>query len=107
MAVRIQALARHVEEEYAGETARLWRDASSGKELLTRLRALPGFGKDKSQIFLALLGKQAEVRPRGWREAAGSYGEEGVFRSVADIVDQESLARVRAHKREMKAQRRG
>ncbi|MPZ63580.1 MAG: Fe-S cluster assembly protein HesB [Propionibacteriales bacterium] len=106
MAARIQSLARHIEEEYGGDTARLWEEASSGKELLARLRALPGFGKAKSQIFLALLGKQAGVQPDGWREAAGDYGEEGAYRSVADIVDPDSLARVRAHKAEMKAKRR-
>ena len=67
------------------------------------MSSLPGFGKQKSQIFIALLGKQFGVRPPGWREAAGAYGEEGSFRSVADIVDGPSLDKVRAYKREMKA----
>ena len=39
--------------------------------------ALPGFGKQKAQIFVALLGKQYGVQPDGWREAAGGYGEDG------------------------------
>jgi len=72
-------------------------------ELLRRLRELPGFGAQKAQIFLALLGKQLGVRPEGWREAAGAYGETESFRSVADITGPESLAKVRAHKQEMKA----
>lgn len=75
----------------------------SGPQLLRRLEELPGFGRQKAQIFLALLGKQLGVRPEGWREAAGPYGEEKAFRSVADITGPESLAKVRAHKQEMKA----
>ncbi len=79
------------------------RRRASGKELLRRLVALPGFGKQKAQIFVALLGKQLGVRPEGWQEVAGSYAEPGSFRSVADVVDDRSLERVRAFKKEQKA----
>ncbi|GGQ57152.1 HhH-GPD-type base excision DNA repair protein [Couchioplanes azureus] len=103
MAARVQEVCRALVDGYDGDAAHLWRDAVDGKELLRRVAALPGFGKQKSQIFVALLGKQYGVRPPGWREAAGAYGEEGSYRSVADIVDGESLARVRAFKKEMKA----
>jgi uncharacterized HhH-GPD family protein len=75
---------------------------STTSELLRRLMALPGFGKQKAQIFLALLGKQLDVRPPGWREAAGPYGEEGVHRSVADVVDSDTLGLVRATKQAAK-----
>ena len=107
MAARLQALAAHIVEEYGGDAARLWEDASSGKELLARLQALPGFGKQKSQIFVALLGKQLEVRPEGWEQAAGSYAEAGAYRSVADVVDQDSLDRVRSFKKQKKAAAKG
>ncbi|HET6562071.1 MAG TPA: HhH-GPD-type base excision DNA repair protein [Marmoricola sp.] len=103
MAARIQALAAHVVDEYGGNAARLWNDAATGQELLRRLQALPGFGKQKSQIFVALLGKQLDVRPEGWERAAGDYSEPGSFRSVADVVDTSSLERVRAFKKEKKA----
>ena len=103
MAKRIQQLCQYLVEHYDGDPEALWKDAGSGKELLKRLEELPGFGKQKAQIFLALLGKQLGVRPTGWREAAGSYGEPTSFRSVADITGPESLAKVRAHKQEMKA----
>jgi uncharacterized HhH-GPD family protein len=106
MAGRIQDLARHVQHEYDGDTARLWTGATSGRDLLRRLQALPGFGKQKSQIFVALLGKQLGVQPDGWREAAGNYGDEGAFRSVADVVDSDSLERVRTFKKETKARSR-
>ncbi|MFF8233238.1 HhH-GPD-type base excision DNA repair protein [Streptomyces caelestis] len=103
MAKRIQQLCQYLVEHYAGDAEAVWKDAATGKELLKRLAELPGFGKQKAQIFLALLGKQLGVQPPGWREAAGSYGEPKSFRSVADITGPESLAKVRAHKQEMKA----
>ncbi|MEU2064361.1 HhH-GPD-type base excision DNA repair protein [Streptomyces sp. NPDC013455] len=103
MAKRIQQLCQYLVEHYDGDAEAVWRGVRSGPELLRRLEDLPGFGKQKAQIFLALLGKQLGVAPEGWREAAGAYGEPESFRSVADITGPESLARVRAHKQEMKA----
>jgi uncharacterized HhH-GPD family protein len=102
MAKRVQQLCRHLVEEYDGDAAAVWREASSGADLLARLTALPGFGRQKAQIFLALLGKRLDVQPEGWREAAGAYGEAGCYRSVADITGPESLGQVRAHKQELK-----
>lgn len=102
MAARLQQLARAVVDEYDGHAERLWEDAGSGKELFARVRQLPGFGTQKAQIFVALLAKQLGVRPDGWAGVAGGYAEPG-FRSVADVVDAESLQRVRDHKKEMKA----
>ncbi|HSR24193.1 MAG TPA: HhH-GPD-type base excision DNA repair protein [Candidatus Eisenbacteria bacterium] len=107
MAGRLQALARAVVEDYAGDTAAVWADAGTGAELLARLRALPGFGDAKARIFLALLGKQRGVQPPGWREAAGLYGEEGSHRSVADVVDEASLVKVRDTKKQLKAAAKG
>ena len=103
MAARVQDVCRALVDRYDGDAANLWAGAEDGAELLKRVGSLPGFGKQKAQIFVALLGKQFGVQPPGWREAAGSYGEEGSYRSVADIVDGDSLARVRAYKKEMKA----
>ncbi|MEU6677239.1 HhH-GPD-type base excision DNA repair protein [Streptomyces sp. NPDC046925] len=103
MAKRIQQLCGYLVEHYDGDPAALWEGAASGKDLLKRLNDLPGFGKQKSQIFLALLGKQLGVRPPGWREAAGAYGEPNAYRSVADITDPESLQKVRTHKQQLKA----
>lgn len=103
MAKRIQQLCQYLVEHYDGDAEAVWKDVPTGKDLLKRLAELPGFGKQKAQIFLALLGKQLGVRPTGWREAAGSYGEPDSFRSVADITGPDSLVKVRAHKQEMKA----
>lgn len=104
MAARIQALAAALRDEYHGDAARLWSAGEpDGAELLRRLRALPGFGEQKARIFVALLGKQHGVRPTGWREAAGKYGPDGTYLSVADVVDADSLHRVREAKKAMKA----
>ncbi|MFG2982953.1 HhH-GPD-type base excision DNA repair protein [Streptomyces sp. NPDC048258] len=103
MAKRIQQLCAYLAEHYGGDAAAVWADVTTGEELLKRLKDLPGFGEQKAQIFLALLGKRFGVRPKGWREAAGGYGPANVYRSAADITGPESLAKVRAHKQEMKA----
>ena len=102
MAARVQAVAQAVATTYDGDARRLWVEADSGVELLRRLTALPGFGRQKAQIFVALLGKQVGVRPPGWQEAAGAYAEEGSYRSVADVVDADSLERVRSFKKQAK-----
>ncbi|WUI01843.1 Fe-S cluster assembly protein HesB [Spirillospora sp. NBC_00431] len=103
MAKRVQQLCQYLVDNYDGDAEKVWKGVDTGKELFKRLNALPGFGKQKAQIFLALLGKQYGIRPDGWREAAGAYGEEGSRRSVADITGPESLAQVRAFKQEQKA----
>jgi uncharacterized HhH-GPD family protein len=102
MAGRAQDLCRLLLERYDGRPENLWADAPDGATLLRRLGELPGFGAQKSKIFLALLGKQYGVTPPGWREAAGDYGAEGSRRSVADITGPESLAEVRRFKQEQK-----
>ena len=103
MAKRVRQLCQVLTEEYDGEAGNIWRDAKSGDEVNKALRSLPGFGEDKAAIFTAVLGKRRGITPPGWREAAGGYGEEGSYRSVGDIVDGESLARVRETKRAVKA----
>ena len=102
MAARLQELAGVVATTYDGDVTRLWTEAASGADLLKRVMALPGFGKQKAQIFVALLAKQLGVRPDGWEQAAGDYAEPG-YRSVADVVDADSLQKVRAYKQEKKA----
>ncbi|WP_380168011.1 HhH-GPD-type base excision DNA repair protein [Jannaschia sp. R86511] len=101
MAGRIQDVARIVVERYDGDAARIWTGAADGADLLRRLQALPGFGRQKAQIFTALVAKQLGVTPDGWQQAAGDYALTG-FRSVADVVDPDSLQQVRAHKQQLK-----
>ena len=104
MATRLQSLAQIIVDEYDGDAANVWTAGSpDGREVLTRLKKLPGFGDQKAKIFLALLGKQYGLKAKGWQEAAGDYGKSGIFMSVADIHDQTSLDKVRSHKKQMKA----
>lgn len=104
MAARMQFACRALVDEWGGDAAAIWTQGEpDGRELLKRLKALPGFGEQKARIFVALLGKQYGYDGAGWRAAAGDYGEQGSYRSVADIVDEESLARVRENKKAAKA----
>lgn len=102
MAGRVQELARLLADRYDGDAEQVWAGAADAAQLRARLAELPGFGTYKAQITMALLGKQLGVRPAGWREAAGPYGHEGSLVSVADIVDDDSLAKVRAYKKQAK-----
>ncbi len=105
MAARVQTLCQALVDDWGGDAVGALDAAASpdGAEVLKRLKALPGFGEQKAKIFLALLGKQYGFTGEGWREAAGAYGEDGSYRSVADIVSPESLTKVREHKKAMKA----
>ncbi len=103
MAGRTQLVARVVVDSYGGDASRIWTTARDGRELLARLGSLPGFGTQKAQIFLALLGKRFGISTPGWSEAAGPFGRAGTFVSVADVDGPEALAKVRAHKAAMKA----
>jgi uncharacterized HhH-GPD family protein len=108
MAKRIQELARIIVDDYDGDAAGVWTTGDpDGPELLRRLKGLPGFGEQKARIFLALLGKQYSVTPKGWRAAAGDYGKAGTHMSVADIADTRSLEKVRSYKKQMKAAQKG
>jgi uncharacterized HhH-GPD family protein len=104
MGKRLQTLAQAIVDQYGGDAAALWTVGDpDGPELLRRVKALPGFGEQKAKIFVALLGKQYGVTPKGWREAAGDYGKAGSHRSVADVVDAGSLEQVRSYKKQAKA----
>jgi uncharacterized HhH-GPD family protein len=103
MAGRVQAVCRTVAEDYGNKAENVWKGAADGKELLARVKALPGFGEQKAKIFVALLGKQLNVSPEGWRAASKPFGAEGSYLSVADITDAETMAKVRAAKKAAKA----
>ena len=103
MGKRAYELCRVIADEYDGDAANIWTGATSGKELLDRLQALPGFGGEKSRIFVAVLAKRLGIRPDGWEEAAAPFSDAN-RRSVADADTPEHLEEVRAWKKMMKAQ---
>jgi len=102
MGKRIHAVCTMLVDDYKGNASNIWKNAESGDELFRRLKALPGYGDEKSKIFIAILAKTQDVAPDGWRQAAGKFGDD-VPRSVADIHDEGSLAEVRNWKRTQKA----
>jgi len=97
MAKRAQELCRAVRDGYDGEAEAIWQTATSGRELLGRLKALPGFGEAKSRIFVGILGKRLGVAPPGWEEVAADWP------SIADVATPEDILVVREQKRAMKA----
>jgi uncharacterized HhH-GPD family protein len=103
MGKRTQALCQMLVDDYGGDAAQVWADVDTGAELLRRLKALPGFGGEKARIFAALLAKRFGVTPPGWEAATAPFSDDQP-RSVADIDSAESLAKVRAWKKLMKAQ---
>lgn len=103
MAKRVRQVCQVLVEEFEGQAHNIWRDAATGAEVKDALVRLPGFGAEKAAIFTAVLGKLRGVQPPGWQEEAGGFGEPGIFRSVADVVDADSLNKVRETKRAAKA----
>ncbi len=104
MGKRLQALAQYLIDHYDSNPEAIWTEGDpDGKTVLKRLKELPGYGDQKARIFLALLGKQLDIQPEGWREAAGTYGEENSRRSVADVQDKTTLAEVRDFKKAAKS----
>ena len=105
MGRRVHELCRALVEHYDGDGSQVWAGVVTGDELYQRLRALPGFGDEKTRIFIALLAKRLGVRPSGWEQAAGLFADD-TPRSVADIDSPEALIKVREWKQQAKAARR-
>ncbi|MEO8266779.1 MAG: HhH-GPD-type base excision DNA repair protein [Ilumatobacteraceae bacterium] len=102
MGRRIHDVCTALVERYGGRGDGVWAGVKNGGELYDRLRTLPGYGDEKAKIFVAILGKRFGIRPKGWREAAGKFGDDSP-RSVADITDPASLGKVREWKKAAKA----
>ncbi len=86
MARRTHEVCVHLTERYGGKADKLWKGAKTGPDLFARVRAVPGFGDEKAQIFCALLAKRFGVRPAGWEEACGVFAD-ATPRSVADSTN--------------------
>ena len=93
--------AAHLVEHYDGRAENVWTGVTTGDELLARVQALPGFGKDKSRIFVGLLGKRLGVRPPGWEQVAADWA------SIADVDSFERVAEIREQKRAVEGREEG
>ena len=105
MGKRVHAVCTALVDDYDADASKIWSDGASGDEIFRRLKALPGYGDEKSKIFIAILAKTQGIDPSGWREAAGKFGDDAP-RSVADIHDEVSLGNVREWKKAQKAAKR-
>ena len=104
MGKRIHELCVVLTENYDGDAGKVWSRVRSAQVLHDRLRELPGYGEEKTKIFMAILAKRLGRRPAGWEEVAAPFSDEQP-RSVADVADAETLSQVRAWKQMMKAQK--
>jgi uncharacterized HhH-GPD family protein len=102
MARRTHALCGALVEHYDGDAGAIWRDGPDGPELYRRLRELPGYGDEKTRIFMAILAKRMGQQIAGWEAAAAPFSDD-VPRSVADIDSAEGFARVREFKKAKRA----
>ncbi len=103
MGRRIHALCTTLVEMYDGAGEAVWRDVTDARELAARLHALPGFGKEKTAIFVALLAKRFGVAPDGWEAVAGAFADD-MPRSVADLDSAEAFVALRERRRKQKLQ---
>jgi len=96
MAGRVHDLAVHVRDEYAGDAARVWTDATDGDALRGRLEALPGFGEMKVKALGAVLAKRFGVQAA--RELVPWHP------TLGDVDSPQALADYQAAKRAHKAE---
>ena len=96
MAKRAQALCAFVVERYDGEVARIWADGANAAVVLKRLEELPGYGKEKSRIFVGILGKRMGEQLAGWESTAADWP------SIADVATWDDISELREKKRLMK-----
>jgi uncharacterized HhH-GPD family protein len=106
MAKRTQQVCQHLVEHHGGRAEDLWEGAADATDLFKRLTALPGYGKEKAKIFIALLAKRFGIRPEGWEEVAAPFSD-AERRSIADVDSPATLLEVRAWKKAKKAQGKG
>ena len=97
MAKRTQALAQTIVDDYDGDAAAVWTEATDGRDLQRRLEALPGFGKAKARIFVGVVGRRLGEGPPGWEETAADWP------SIADVDSFDKVFVLREQKRAMKA----
>ena len=97
MAKRVRELAEYVANTYDGDAARLWTEASDGRDLKRRIAALPGFGEMKVASLTSVLARRLGVRPPGIDEVLSTHP------TLGDVDSPHALADYQAGKRARKA----
>ena len=106
MGRRFHGLCEIVADRYDGDAGAIWRNVRSADEVYRRLRELPGYGEEKTKIFMAILAKRLGRKPKGWEEIAAPFSD-ATPRSVADVSSAATLAEVRQFKKAKKAAGKG
>jgi uncharacterized HhH-GPD family protein len=96
MAKRVHDLAVHISDEYDGDAARVWTDATDGDALRANLSALPGFGEMKVTSLGAVLAKRFGVDTA--RDLVPGHP------TLGDVDSPQALADYQAAKRAHKAE---
>jgi uncharacterized HhH-GPD family protein len=102
MAKRAHKLCTHLVQHHDGDPTSVWSSAADARELRRSLLALPGFGKEKTRIFIALLAKRFGIAPPGWQDEAGPFAADG-HHSVADLDGPDAVVALRDHRAALKA----
>lgn len=102
MGERAHAVCEHLVEHYDGQADKIWKGVRDARVLHDRLREIPGYGEEKTKIFIAILAKRFGKTPAGWEEVASPFSDD-VPRSVADISSEAALHEVRKWKKAQKA----
>ncbi len=95
MARSTQKLCAVLARDYDGDSSRIWREASSGKDLEQRLLALPGIGEMKARTLIAIIGKRFGVKPPGWEDVAPHHPTLGDVTSAQDVAEYQAGKRAR------------
>jgi uncharacterized HhH-GPD family protein len=96
MAKRVHELAVFLRDEYDGDAARIWTDATDADDLRARVAALPGFGEMKVKALGAVLAKRFGV--------AAAEGLVPPHPTLGDVDSRAALDDYKAAKREHKGE---
>jgi len=97
MAKRVREVAKHIADTYDGDAARIWTDATDGRDLQRRIGAIPGFGAMKVASLTAVIAKRLGVQLPGIEDVLPSHP------TLGDVDSPQALADYQAGKRAQKA----
>jgi uncharacterized HhH-GPD family protein len=100
MAGKVQQLCAAIAERYDNDAARIWTEATDGKDLQKRLLDLPGIGEMKARTITAVLAKRLGVSVPGIADVLPDYP------TLGDVDSADALASYQAGKRAKKAEMR-
>ena len=98
MATKVGQLCKAIADGYDNDPARIWREATNGPDLVSRIMALPGFGEMKTRGVIAVLHHRLGVTVPDIEDVLPTYP------TLGDVDSDEALAEYQAGKRAHKAE---